>query len=79
MPAYRQRNIDAPAKEYLDAKEAAAFLGISKEAFKGLADAKKIPPAVVVNRENVLWHWTTILGVSLLLGFLLGKEPGEAG
>ena len=79
MPeTHRQRTIDAPAQEWAELRDAASFLGISAETFTKLVEDRKVPPGVVINRQNVRWHWTTIMATSWLLPFLTQATPEKS-
>ncbi len=71
------RQIRAPDKEWLRAHEAASWIGLAESTWEALEREGLIPPGLVVKRVK-MWSWSTVLGVSLLLPFLLSQLPKSA-
>jgi len=69
----RKIEVEVPAEENCTEEQAAQFVGIDRTTWRRLARAGLIPG--LVTRESGYWHWTVVLGVSLLLPHLLSKLP----
>ena len=72
-----QRIIDAPEKEWLDAKEAASWLNLGEANFRILLKEKAIPRGRKWSRKTEFWHWRTVVAISILLetGHFRRKKP----
>lgn len=71
-----ERTIKGPdwETEYGDAEACAKFVGIKTELWKQLDAADLIvPPAARLTRQNALWHWHSVIVVSLNLIHLTKK------
>ncbi len=62
-----ERRIDAPKGEWLTDSQAARFLGLGVDAFRGLVRAGVVPAARKWTHKNARWHWQVIVAVSWLM------------
>jgi hypothetical protein len=73
-----QRTINAPDWEWGEKPDVCRWLGIDRPAFDALLRAGLVPDGVRINRQQVVWRWDTVVGISLLLPFRL-RLRGETG
>ncbi len=71
-----QRTIEAPEKEWLTAREAAKWLGISVSTFLRMVEAGTIPEGRLFYRNTRRWKWDTVWWIShgLQVGLLKPRE-----
>lgn len=61
-----QRNIEAPGKEWLNATQAAKWLGIGRKLF--LIQAKELGvPSLKIGHRTYVWHWQDVYVMSIVM------------
>lgn len=77
QPLSKNRTVDAPATERLDAAEAAAWCRIDKETWYALVRYRLIPDGARVSKQRRYWRWEVVVGVNALLEHLLRRLVKE--
>lgn len=58
---HRQRVVDGPAQDYLDADEVAKYLHFSRDTLERLVKAGKFPQALEMSDQTRVWSWKDVL------------------
>jgi hypothetical protein len=67
---YRERRIDAPAREWLDVEQAANYLELSVGEFLERVNLKVFPEGSLSSLREPQWYWQTIQSLSWLRPWL---------
>ncbi len=70
-----QRNIEAPAQEWLKKPEAAAWLGVGEKLFQALVNDDTFPPGIDAGHKTRLWHWSDVWAMSRILSWQQRPKP----
>jgi predicted DNA-binding transcriptional regulator AlpA len=61
MPAAKQRLVDGPEEDYLDADQVAAYLHFSADTLRRLVKAGKFPQPLEMSDQTRVWSWRDVL------------------
>lgn len=61
MHEHRQRLVDGPDKDYLDADEVAAYLHFSADTLRRLVKKGLFPKPLEMSDQTRLWFWKDVL------------------
>jgi hypothetical protein len=75
-----RREIEAPDKEWLNAKEAASWLNIGDRAFRLLLIDGAIPAGRRLAKNEEYWSWRVVVAISIMLeaGHIRRKKPSKS-
>lgn len=72
----RDRTVNAPDKEWLTRKQAAAFLNVGADKFDAIVAQFKLRP-IVLGPRNHRWHWMDVVCLAHLYARLAGNADRE--